>query len=76
MITGTQDNPLPFMISGNSDVGVCCSCDLYDGHGRLITHIAQISLFKCKKIGCNHYSCKEHLKRGYCLGCYLEQGLV
>ena len=64
----------PFIISGNTPVGVCCACDLYDCRGNLIEHIEQYTLYKCQNSRCNCWSCKEHLSScGFCYGCCAEE---
>jgi hypothetical protein len=57
-------------VSGNTPVGVCCCCDYYDSHGKLVKHVDHYQMFRCK---CGHWACKEHFISGLCYGCYVEE---
>ena len=64
----------PFSISGNMEVGVCCSCEMYGSGESLVKHTEQNTLYYCQKEGCNCLVCKEHLMScGYCYGCCAEE---
>ena len=52
---------------------VCCCCDVYNGEGKLVTHVEHTTLYRCLNFGCDHYTCEKHKEVcNYCLGCCVE----